>query len=148
MRLQCQNMMYATIGHVMKVLTGSQLGEYLTEKLWHPLGMKESFLHLEDARKYIQQHSSASPHDNREDHLSSPLNLATPHLWLPNSTRGRTSCINTDSKKVPRQATFPRILYGLIPHLRNRVHHFQRPRLRPVTSPSAQKVRPNLASRA
>lgn len=99
------NIMYATLGHVIETLTGSRLGDYLTRKLWHPLGMKETFFYLDQTLAHHEQspanshkrvpHSLASSgYRQRNDQSSSFPHLATPYRWIPdgsNSTGAPTS---------------------------------------------------------
>jgi CubicO group peptidase (beta-lactamase class C family) len=49
------NSMYAALSHVLETVTGNWLGSVLKELIWDPLGMKSTYLDLEDARKAVGQ---------------------------------------------------------------------------------------------
>lgn len=46
------NAMFVAVSHVIEVVTGEWLGEFLRKRLWIPLGMNSTFLSHEDAHKY------------------------------------------------------------------------------------------------
>ena len=46
---QYSNHMYVTLGYVVQNLTGIWLGDYLSQRVWQPLGMTSSFFSLDDA---------------------------------------------------------------------------------------------------
>lgn len=43
-RFQYNNMMYAAAGHLVSALSGRGLGDFFRERLWEPMGMRETFL--------------------------------------------------------------------------------------------------------
>ncbi|KAL2013132.1 hypothetical protein VTN00DRAFT_657 [Thermoascus crustaceus] len=50
-KFQYCNLMYATMAHLVEVVTGGKwLGDFLKERIWDPLGMKETYLSIEDGR--------------------------------------------------------------------------------------------------
>ncbi|EXJ94611.1 hypothetical protein A1O1_03007 [Capronia coronata CBS 617.96] len=49
------NLMYMAVSHMMEVVTRTWLGDFLREKIWEPLGMKQTFFRLSDAEKYLEQ---------------------------------------------------------------------------------------------
>ena len=62
------NAMFIAVGHMIEVLTGEWLGDFLRKRIWEPLGMTETFFSLEDARRY------AASTDN-------DTSLAVPYGW-------------------------------------------------------------------
>lgn len=65
-----QNLCFATAGHAMEVLTGCPLRELMRDRLWHPLGMYETFLSLDDALDHVHKNVSTKSH------------VALPYLWI------------------------------------------------------------------
>ena len=66
---QYSNMMFAVVGHVIEILTGMRLGDFLRERIWSPLGMYHTFLYYEEAIDFVKSHDS--------------VQLATPYRWVP-----------------------------------------------------------------
>lgn len=56
------NLMYATMGYLVELLTNSTLADFFRDKLWRPMGMFDTFLHPDDA-------------------LASNKSLATSYYW-------------------------------------------------------------------
>lgn len=48
-RWQYNNMMYATVGHLVETLANSTLADFLRDRLWRPMGMRGTYLHPDDA---------------------------------------------------------------------------------------------------
>lgn len=46
---QYSNMMYGTLGYVIEQVSGSKLAEFFRDRLWHPMGMFNTYLHPGDA---------------------------------------------------------------------------------------------------
>ena len=44
------NIMYTAVSHAIETITSQSLGAFLRERIWEPLGMKETFWTLEEAR--------------------------------------------------------------------------------------------------
>ncbi|OLN87552.1 Protein flp [Colletotrichum chlorophyti] len=49
MKFQYSNKMFAAMGYLIEVLTGSWLGDFFREHLWEPMGMNETYFSLQDA---------------------------------------------------------------------------------------------------
>lgn len=50
-KFQYCNLMYATMAHLVEVVTGGKwLGDFLKERIWDPLGMEETYLSVEDGQ--------------------------------------------------------------------------------------------------
>ncbi|KAF7561463.1 hypothetical protein G7046_g2680 [Stylonectria norvegica] len=47
---QYNNMMYGTMGYLVETLTSSSLSDFFRDRLWHPMGMFDTYLHPDDAR--------------------------------------------------------------------------------------------------
>lgn len=56
------NLMYMLLSHVIETVTGKGLGEVMREEIWEPLGMKDTYFDLEDAK-------------------AAPEHLATGYYW-------------------------------------------------------------------
>ncbi|KAJ4246600.1 hypothetical protein NW762_013542 [Fusarium torreyae] len=56
------NMMYGTMGYLVETLSNSSLADFFRDRLWHPMGMYDTYLHLDDA-------------------LASGNTLAVPYYW-------------------------------------------------------------------
>ena len=65
------NMMFAVIGDAIETLTGTRLGDFFRERLWHPLDMHNTFLYNDEARQYVKSHDS--------------IQIATPYQWIPHA---------------------------------------------------------------
>lgn len=50
------NLMYMAVSHMVEVVTGSWLGDFMKKRIWEPLGMKQTFFKLADAEEYVRQH--------------------------------------------------------------------------------------------
>ena len=48
---QFGNLMYVAVAHALETVTGVALGDFLRTRVWEPLGMKDTFLSLEDAQQ-------------------------------------------------------------------------------------------------
>ncbi|EFY86410.1 penicillin-binding protein, putative [Metarhizium acridum CQMa 102] len=46
---QYSNMMYGTLGYVVERISGTRLADFFRDRLWHPMGMFNTFLHPGDA---------------------------------------------------------------------------------------------------
>ncbi|KAK2599938.1 hypothetical protein QQS21_005322 [Conoideocrella luteorostrata] len=57
------NLMYVSLSHVIETVTGKWLGDVLRELIWDPLGMKTTYMDLQDAKK-------------------APVDLAKSYLWV------------------------------------------------------------------
>jgi CubicO group peptidase (beta-lactamase class C family) len=55
-RFQYCNMMFVALSHAIQTVTQSWLGDIFREWLWEPLGMRWTFLSLEDAQKAAEQY--------------------------------------------------------------------------------------------
>ncbi|KAJ5646164.1 hypothetical protein N7490_002536 [Penicillium lividum] len=49
---QYSNAMFITVAHMIEVVTGEWLGDFLRKKIWNPLKMNSTFFSLQDARDY------------------------------------------------------------------------------------------------
>src|SRR5438876_11318479 len=49
------NIMFIAVSHVIEVLTGMWLGDFLRTRIWEPLGIKSTFFSLDDAQKHIRK---------------------------------------------------------------------------------------------
>ncbi|KND94311.1 hypothetical protein TOPH_00768 [Tolypocladium ophioglossoides CBS 100239] len=56
------NLMYVTLSHVIESLTGKWLGDVMKDLIWDPLGMKTTYMNLDDAK-------------------NAPVPLARSYLW-------------------------------------------------------------------
>ncbi|KAJ3538949.1 hypothetical protein NM208_g4241 [Fusarium decemcellulare] len=56
------NLMYGTMGYLVESLTNSSLADFFRDRLWHPMGMYNTYLHPDDA-------------------LASGNTLAVPYYW-------------------------------------------------------------------
>ncbi|KAJ4191195.1 hypothetical protein NW767_010989 [Fusarium falciforme] len=56
------NLMYGTMGYLVETLTGSSLADFFRDRLWLPMGMRNTYLHPDDA-------------------LASDSTLAVPYYW-------------------------------------------------------------------
>lgn len=65
---QYNNAMYIAVSHMIEVVTGEWLGDFLRKNIWEPLDMKSTFFSLDDAQKY------AASSDN-------DATLAVPYGW-------------------------------------------------------------------
>jgi CubicO group peptidase (beta-lactamase class C family) len=65
---QYNNAMYIAVSHMIEVVTGEWLGDFLRKHIWEPLDMKSTFFSLDDARKH------AASADNS-------ATLAIPYGW-------------------------------------------------------------------
>lgn len=92
-KYQEQDMMHVAVAHAIEVVTGTKLGDYLSEKLWRPLGMKETFLDPDDARKHVERPSKPSTRwmrfipslfrvKSRDQKSDSSPHLATAYRWV------------------------------------------------------------------
>ncbi len=45
------NIMFVTLGHVIEILTGQWLGDFLSDRIWKPLNMTSTYFSLSDALK-------------------------------------------------------------------------------------------------
>lgn len=62
------NGLFVAVGHMIEVVTGEQLGDFLRKRIWEPLDMKSTFWSLEDAQQY------AASTDN-------DATVAVPYAW-------------------------------------------------------------------
>lgn len=44
------NLMFVTMGHLIEIVTGKTLGDFLRERIWAPIGMNETFISFAEAR--------------------------------------------------------------------------------------------------
>jgi CubicO group peptidase (beta-lactamase class C family) len=44
------NLMFVTMAHLLETATGQYLGDFLRERIWEPLGMKETFMSVSEAQ--------------------------------------------------------------------------------------------------
>ncbi|EED23037.1 penicillin-binding protein, putative [Talaromyces stipitatus ATCC 10500] len=70
------NALFITVAHVIEVVTGEWLGDFLRKHIWDPLDMKSTFFSLEDAQKYV----ASSEND---------ANLAIPYGWDEESSQAK-----------------------------------------------------------
>ncbi|KAJ4328427.1 hypothetical protein N0V84_001111 [Fusarium piperis] len=56
------NLMYGTMGYLIETLTGTSLADFFRDRLWLPMGMRNTYLHPDDA-------------------LASESTLAVPYYW-------------------------------------------------------------------
>ncbi|KUI70042.1 Protein flp [Cytospora mali] len=64
---QYSNHMYLAVSLMIEEKTGQPLGEFMRDRLWHPLGMETTFLGVQDALAYQESHPEAE--------------LAGRHMW-------------------------------------------------------------------
>jgi CubicO group peptidase (beta-lactamase class C family) len=62
------NALFIAVGHMIEVITGEWLGDFLRKRIWEPLDMKSTFFSLEDA----QQYAACSDND---------ATVAIPYAW-------------------------------------------------------------------
>lgn len=62
------NIMYITVSHMLEVVTGEWLGNFLRKRIWEPLGMNATFFTPEDARKYVLDENNS-------------IQFARPYVW-------------------------------------------------------------------
>ncbi|PHH92979.1 hypothetical protein CDD83_2812 [Cordyceps sp. RAO-2017] len=48
-KFQYNNIMYASMGYLIEHLTNTTLADFFRDRLWHPMGMKNTYLHPDDA---------------------------------------------------------------------------------------------------
>ena len=65
-KYEYSNVMYIAASHALETVTGEWLGKTLKDKIWEPLGMKNTFFTLQDAKKAVD---------------SGKAQLATGYLW-------------------------------------------------------------------
>jgi len=115
------NMMFVVISHVIEVLTGSWLGDFIETKIWKPLSMDSTYFSLDDARKSLKSMARGYYWDNRtqsyipQDYMVMPYisgagamisNVLDYSKWL-------RMLINQDtpiSKKGHAELTYPRTI--------------------------------------
>jgi CubicO group peptidase (beta-lactamase class C family) len=49
-KFQYNNIMFVVAAHIIQTVTGQYLGDFLTERIWRPLGMDNTFFTLKDAQ--------------------------------------------------------------------------------------------------
>ncbi|KAI9720465.1 MAG: hypothetical protein M1812_002971 [Candelaria pacifica] len=54
------NIMYVAVSHAIETVTGMWLGDFLRERIWHPLGMRSTFFSLADAERYAEETESVT----------------------------------------------------------------------------------------
>ncbi|KAJ5619337.1 hypothetical protein N7510_003321 [Penicillium lagena] len=57
---QYSNAMFITVAHMIEVVTGEWLGDFLRQHVWEPLEMNSTFFSLEDARQYVALNDEAT----------------------------------------------------------------------------------------
>lgn len=65
---QYSNAMFISVAHMIEVVTGEWLGDFLRKHIWEPLNMTSTFFSLDDARKYAASNENEST-------------LAVPYGW-------------------------------------------------------------------
>ncbi len=73
--------MYVAVSHALEVVTGVSLGEFLRTRLWEPLGMRNTFLSVEDAQAAQSEGRVKLAHGYRWDELGGFQEL--PYAPLP-----------------------------------------------------------------
>lgn len=59
--------MYVVLGHALETITGKSLGDLIREVIWDPLGMKSTYLSLEDVAKAPENFASGYYWDNNSN---------------------------------------------------------------------------------
>ncbi|CEJ91528.1 hypothetical protein VHEMI07230 [[Torrubiella] hemipterigena] len=132
-KYQYNNMMYATLSHVVEVVTGKSLAEVFQTILWEPLGMHSTFLNLKDAE-------------------GSPNHLATGYYFDPETSQHKalpvpdfTQCSGAGAiiSNTQDYAKWVKCLFSKGAPLSDEVHEdIRKPRMIATTSPSqGQDVR-------
>lgn len=51
---------YFAVSHVIETLSGKGLGDFMKEKLWDPIGMKQTFFSMADTNKYVSENKEVA----------------------------------------------------------------------------------------
>ena len=60
-KYQYCNLMYIVVAHIIETMTGRYLGDFLTEHIWRPLGMKWTFYSLKGASESMREDLACTP---------------------------------------------------------------------------------------
>lgn len=132
-KYQYNNMMYATLSHVVEVLTGKPLAEVFRTVLWEPLGMNSTYLSRKDVQEDTH-HIATGYYFDKE---------TTQHKALPTPDFTQCSGAGAIISNTRDYAKWVKCLFSKGAPLSEEVHDdIRKPRMIATTSPSqGQDVR-------